>query len=267
MARVVHMIEADPNYRTVNRRAWDRLANAGSPYSVPYGPEAFLLARQTLDPQGWLPWHRLSSVLCLASGGGQQGPLFASLGLRVTVVDISPEQLARDRATAERYDLEIECVQADMLDLRELRGRSFDLVYQPVSAMYVPDVNRLYHEVAQVLNVGGLYRVVHWNPLHLQVDDDQPWDGWGYRVSRPQTPGVGISWTAREQDPDGVWTTCLHYIHPLQNLVGGLPAAGFSIRHFAEWSPEADNCPAGSLEHMGQYFPTVFALLARRRAR
>ena len=35
-------------------------------------------------------------VLCLAAGGGWHGPLFASLGAEVTVVDISGEMIERE---------------------------------------------------------------------------------------------------------------------------------------------------------------------------
>ena len=95
------------------------------------------------------------SVLCLAAGGGQQGPLFASLGLEVTVVDISPAQLETDREVAHRRGLAIETVEADMLDLSQLHGAGFDLVYQPVSALYVPDVPALDREVARTLRPGA----------------------------------------------------------------------------------------------------------------
>jgi len=111
-------------------------------------------------------------VLCLACGGGQQAALFASLGYRVTLADISPDQLQIDRAVAEEYGLKIELVEADMLDLSRLHGRQFDLVYQAVSACYVPDVQRLYREVARVIKPGGWYRVEHWNPVQLQLPDD-----------------------------------------------------------------------------------------------
>jgi SAM-dependent methyltransferase len=93
----------DATYRSVNRAGWDQLTARGSHSSRAYGPEQFAGARQLLDPAGWFPWRRLRTVLCLAAGGGQQGPLFASLGYEVTVVDLSPEQLEQDRATARRH--------------------------------------------------------------------------------------------------------------------------------------------------------------------
>jgi len=106
---------ASPTYSSVNRAGWDLLSARGSAASQAFGPEEFARARTLLDPAGWLPWRRFSKVLCLASGGGQQGPLFASLGYEVTVVDLAPEQLDRDRATARRYNLRLECVDAEKI--------------------------------------------------------------------------------------------------------------------------------------------------------
>src|SRR5215469_11301052 len=121
------------NYRTVSRDAWALLVKHGCDSSQPYGPEHFSFAKSWLDSQRWIPWKRVQSVLCLACGGGQQAPLFASLGCQVVLVDISPEQLTIDRQTAEQHGFAIECIEADMLDLSTLYGRNFDLVYQAVS--------------------------------------------------------------------------------------------------------------------------------------
>src|SRR3954464_8313284 len=112
-------------YRQVNARAWSSLAQAGEESTIPYGPAEFAHARYWLDPQRWLPWDAIRTVLCLASGGGQQGPLFASLGLEVTVLDLSPAQLATDRRTAAAYGLPLETIVGDMLDLSALHGRGF----------------------------------------------------------------------------------------------------------------------------------------------
>src|SRR5881394_3674332 len=104
-------------YREANRSGWALLSRNGSESSCPYGPQQFAQARSWLDPSGWLPWRQIRSVLCLACGGGQQGPLFASLGYDVTVVDLSPEQLHLDGLAARNFGFEIECIESDMADL------------------------------------------------------------------------------------------------------------------------------------------------------
>jgi 2-polyprenyl-3-methyl-5-hydroxy-6-metoxy-1,4-benzoquinol methylase len=70
-------------------------------------------------------------VLCLASGGGQQGPILAAAGARVTVFDNSPQQLAQDRFVARREGLTLETVEGDMRDLSVFADVSFDLIVHP----------------------------------------------------------------------------------------------------------------------------------------
>jgi SAM-dependent methyltransferase len=250
----------ESTYRSVNQAGWNQLNSADSPLSRTYGPADFARARTLLSGGQWLPWDRFRSVLCLASGGGQQGPLFASLGYEVTVVDLSPEQLDSDRATAGRYGLRLECVEADMQDLAVLRGRSFDLVYLPVASLYVPDIERCYQEVAAVTKPGGLFFSEHWNPVQMQLAGDPRWDGRAYRISERQGTGPH-PW------PPGPLAdaTCWHYIHSLDELLGGLCAAGFAIVRFGEWGQEQAGAPPGTQEHLDSYLPAHFGVLAQRQ--
>jgi SAM-dependent methyltransferase len=250
----------EATYRSVNRAGWAELNSQDTDFVRAYGPEEFAHARELLDPAGWLPWRRFETVLCLAAGGGQQGPLFASLGYQVTVVDLSPEQLARDRATAERYGLELDCVEADMQDLSALAGRSYDLVFQAVSSLYVPDIRQCYQQVAAVAKPGGLYFSEHWNPVQMQLSEDRRWDGGAYRVGL--LPGTGPHpW------PPGELTeaTCWHYIHSMGDLLGGLCDAGFVIVRFDERGQAEAGAAPGTQEHLDCYLPGHFGILARRR--
>src|SRR5690348_12552434 len=65
-----------------------------------------LIGREPVD-RSWLPTDLTGKdVLCLASGGGQQGPILAAARTRVTVFDDSPRQLGRDQMVAARGGLE-----------------------------------------------------------------------------------------------------------------------------------------------------------------
>lgn len=248
------------SYAGINSRGWDLLARRGCDSSQIAGPATLRSAQQVLDRNGWLPWNRLRRILCLAAGGGQQGPLFACLGYEVTVADLSPAQLELDRQAADRYSLVIETVLADAMDLSVLRGRIFDLVYQPVSTLYLPDVRRCYREVAGLLASGGLYWSEHWNPVEMQLDETLAWDGAAYRLSHPQ--GTGPLPAPAGTTPETA--VCWHYIHRLDDLLGGLCDAGFAIVGYAE-RPGADLAAApGTRAHLGAYAPGFFAVLARR---
>ena len=99
-----------------NRAAWDREVDSGSEWTRPVGPEVIARARAgdwsvvligyEPVPRDWFPADLAGvDVLCLASGGGQQGPVLAAAGAAVTVFDNSPQQLARDEEVAAREGL------------------------------------------------------------------------------------------------------------------------------------------------------------------
>lgn len=247
------------DYRSVNIKGWDLLSLLGDPEPVDAAT-----ARSELDPFGWIPWEEVHSVLCVGGGGGEQAPRFAVLGYEVTVVDLSDGQLERDRQLAREQGLTLECIQADMLDLSPLLGRQFDLVYQPVSACYVPDVHRLYREIAGATRPGGHYKVEHWSPSHLQVVNDS-WDGTAYRVDRPASAEEPLQWRSGE-----TWSkeraTCLHYGHTLDSLIGGLCDAGFDIVGFREPDLGDPDAEPNTDAHFAAYFPAYFHILARRRS-
>ncbi len=126
-----------------NREAWDREVERQNKWTVPVGRDVIEAARRGRwevvltetkpVPMAWFPDLEGADVLCLASGGGQQAPVFAAAGARVTVFDNSPAQLAQDRLVAERESLELRTVQGDMRDLSAFADGSFDLVFHPVS--------------------------------------------------------------------------------------------------------------------------------------
>jgi len=253
------------NYRAVNRLGWSRLAEQGCDSSQPYGRKEFSHARYWLDPDGWIDWSEVRNVLCLAAGGGQQAPMFATLDCCVVSADLCPDQLDRDREAAHSYGLEIECVEADMLDLSALHGRDFDLVYQAISACYVPDVRRLYEQVARVLRPGGYYRVEHWNPVSMQLADNPKWTGRGYELVRPYVSGQLHVW--RDAGGDNfVSTECWHFLHSLDDLIGGLCNAGFQILRFGERGQADQTARPGTAAHI-QAFVNPFISLYARKAR
>ena len=251
------------DYKEVNRAGWKQLVEHGCEWTRPYGPEEFSEAREILAPDGWIPWEEISSVLCLGGGGGQQGPLFASLGYQVTVLDISPDQLKKDREVSDKYGLNVETIESDMLDLSRLYGRGFDLVYQPVSAVYVPDVRKMYREITKVIRPRAYYYLKHWNPIYIQIPEFDEWDGQAYRIIHPQRSGKPIPQTTWRLEEKEVPIITLQYIHSLHDLIGGICDVGFVIKKFAE-PPEGDlTAPPGTLAHLAAYLPSSFVIFAR----
>ena len=80
-----------------NIERWKALTKANALFTRPYLNLDAASARAKIDPEGRLGEITGKDVLCLAGGGGQQSAAFALLGANVTVVDLSEEQLHRDR--------------------------------------------------------------------------------------------------------------------------------------------------------------------------
>ncbi|MCX6345054.1 MAG: class I SAM-dependent methyltransferase [Armatimonadetes bacterium] len=187
-------------------------------------------------PRSMLVDVKDKKVLCLASGGGQQSPVFGLLGAHVTVLDISAGQLHGDKVAAEHYGYEAKLVKGDMRDLSSFADGEFDIVYQPISICFVPDVSEVYREVYRVLRPSGSYAVAHVNPSTYPtsfVGGQNGWDGIGYRIAEIYKSGpILMSPDGRENmlvgEPTG------EYRHVLHSIFGKLLELGFIIREVIE---------------------------------
>lgn len=196
-------------------------------------------------------------VLCLASGGGQQSAVFGLLGANVTVIDIAEGQLEGDKKAAAHYGYKIKTIQGDMNDLSTLKDDSFNLVYQAPSMGYIPDVKKVYSEVARVLRSGGLYRADALNP-QSQFIDESSWDGKGYRISVPYT-------VKEKQISEN--KNVIEYRHYLSEIFNGLIECGFVIKRVEEMPRglyQSKKDKPGSWGHSLLYISGLFAILAKK---
>ena len=224
--------------RDYNRRAWNRQVEQGNIWTVPVSPEQVAAARRgewgllltpvIPVPRDWYPPLDGADVLCLASGGGQQGPILAAAGARVTVFDNSPAQLRRDRDVAEREGLQITLVEGDMRDLSVFADQSFDLVFHPVSNIFVPDVLPVWREAYRVLRPGGVLLAGFNNPLTYLFDFDA-FDQ-GRLVIKNKLPYSDLTHlTPEEMEKHTQAGLPLEWSHSLDEQIGGQLAAGFVL--------------------------------------
>ncbi len=225
--------------------AWDAQAEAADIWSRPVDAEAVARARTddwsiilTPDkpvPRSWFPKTMAGQrVLGLAASGGQQAPVLAAAGAEVTVLDLSAGQLARDREVAEREGLSIRLEQGDMADLSRFPDAGFDLVVNPCSVCFVPDVRPVWREAARVLKPGGRLMTGILNPLYFLFDHDKP--GAEALVARRALPFFGDGPAYREAaDAAG---EAYEFSHTLSDLLGGALDAGFVLTAMYEdsWS-------------------------------
>ena len=254
------------NIRDYNRRARDRQVESGNRWTVPVGPEVTADARRgewsvvltptKPVPRDWFPPLAELDVLCLASGGGQQGPVLAAAGARVTVFDNSPRQLARDRQVADRDGLAIRTVEGDMRDLSVFPDESFGLVFHPCSNCFIPDVLPVWREAFRVLSPGGVLLAGFINPVYFIFDDAAATDR-GELVVRHAIPYSDLASLTEEErrrytDKDEP----LSFGHSLDDQIGGQLRAGFVLTGLFE-----DRMPDHPLE---RYLPATIATRAIR---
>ena len=225
--------------RGYNQEAWDRQVESGNEWTVPVGAEVIeaarrgewevLLTETKPVPRAWFPEMRGAEVLCLASGGGQQAPVFAAAGASVIVLDNSPRQLDQDRHVARRESLDLGTVAGDMRDLSIFADDSLDLVFHPVSNLFVPEVLPVWREAFRVLRSGGVLLAGFLNPA-VYVFDLNLADNTGelrVRYELPFAAATSLSekelkrWVERG-DP-------LEFSHTLEDQIGGQTDAGFLI--------------------------------------
>jgi SAM-dependent methyltransferase len=248
-----------------NRRTWDRQVERCNPWTVPVSREAVARARNgdwsivltptKPVPSAWFPPLVGMDVLCLASGGGQQGPILAAAGAIVTVFDNSPAQLAQDRLVAERDELVIETVQGDMADLTVFPDCRFDLIVHPVSNVFVPDVKPAWREAFRVLKPGGVLLSGFMNPVHYLFDFFALERG-EFRVAHRIPYSDHESLTDEERARLAEQHAPLEFGHTLADQIGGQIAAGFALTGFYE-----DIDPDTIL---GKHIPSYIATKAKK---
>lgn len=221
------------------RRAWDRQVRLGNEWTRPVGPEAIeaarrgrwavLLTEQKSVPREWFPAEMQGlDVLCLASGGGQQGPTFAAAGARVTVLDNSPAQLAQDAAVAEREGLDLRTFEGDMADLSAFADESFDLVFHPVSNVFAPAVRPVWREAFRVLRRGGLLLAGFNNPAMYIFDlEDERQDRLEVKYTLPYSEVESLNDEERARLLAA--GRALEFSHTLEDQLGGQLDAGFRL--------------------------------------
>ncbi len=252
----------------LNKAAWDAAVDEGSnpfTHAVPAtevaaarsGEWVIRLSDRKPVPTDWFPPLQNCRVLCLASGGGQQGPILAAAGATVTVVDMSRRQLDQDADVARRDGLEMTLLEGDMADLSRLGTGSFDLVVNPPSTLFVPELAPIFAECRRMLAPGGVLIMGFMNPDEFVFDHDVLDREGTFVVSYP-LPYVEIETLSAAELSRRIHARAMfHFSHTMEAQLGGLLRAGFVVTGFYEdRRSDEDGNP---IRH---YMPSVFVVRA-----
>lgn len=235
-------------YQDINAQVIDRWVEEGWEWGVPISHEEFERAKNGCwnvvltptkpVPHSWFGDLKGKKVLGLASGGGQQMPIFAALGAECTILDYSPRQLESERLVAQREGYNIRIIRADMTKPLPFGDEEFDLIFHPVSNCYVEQVKPIFRECFRILKHGGIFLAGLGNEVNYLVDEDEQ----SIIYSMPFNPLVHEDQQKMLEDTD----SGMQFSHTLEEQIGGQLEAGLVLTHLF-----SDTNGEGRLHEMG----------------
>jgi ubiquinone/menaquinone biosynthesis C-methylase UbiE len=245
-----------------NKKRWEALVQAKALFTRPWLGLNAASARERLDRCGLLGDLNGKKVLCLAGGGGQQSAAFALLGAKVSVLDISDGQLAKDCEAAAQYGVEVSTHQGDMRELSAFEDNVFDIVWHPYALNFIPDCRVVFKEVGRILRPKGLYHFMAANPFAAGMGTND-WNGDGYVIRRKYIEEDEIkyddqSWVFQDAPKTvGEISSPLEYRQTLGRILNGLIENNFVVFKMLEWAGHDQNLNAevGDWEHFTSYLP------------
>ena len=239
-------------YVDINAKAIDRWIEEGWEWGIPVSHEVFdaakngewdvLLTPTKPVPHEWfLPFLKAgrldkTKLLGLASGGGQQMPVFSALGASCTVLDYSDRQLESERLVAKREGYDIDIVKADMTKRLPFSNNSFDVIFHPVSNSYIEDVYHVWNECFRVLKSGGILLAGMENGFNFIVNDftARPMV---IENKLPYNPLKNQEQMKHTLDEDG----SVQFSHTFEEQIGGQLKAGFVLTDvYEDFDNDAD---------------------------
>ena len=258
--KVVEAIEkSQQSYQDINADTIDRWIREGWEWGKPISHECFdraknrnwdvLLTPTKPVPHEWLGELKGKRILGLASGGGQQMPVFAALGAICTVLDYSPLQLESERMVAGREGYDIRIIRGDMTKRLPFEDGEFDIIFHPVSNCYVEDVRPIWKECFRVLKPGGRLLSGTDHYINYIVDSEEN------RIinSLPFNPLRNPDQRKQLEAEDAG----MQFSHSLEEQIGGQLEAGFRLIALYE-----DTNGEGRLHEMN--IPTFLAMLSMK---
>ena len=192
---------------------------------------------------------RGKKLLGLASGGGQQMPVFAALGAACTVLDYSRRQTESEQMVSEREGYPIRIIRGDMTKPLPFEDEEFDLIFHPVSNCYVEDVRPIWKECYRVLKKGGILLAGTSHYMDYIVDNEETM----IVNALPFNPLKNPEQMKQLQEAEAG----VQFSHSLEEQIGGQLDAGFRLLSLYE-----DTNAEGRLSELG--IPSYLAMRSKK---
>ena len=217
-------------YQDINSKTIDRWCDEGWEWGQPISHETYmdavngkwdvLLTPTKPVPHDWFLPFKGCKILGLASGGGQQMPIFAALGAEVTVLDYSERQLEKEVMMSKKEGYNIRIVRADMTEKLPFEDGEFDLIFNPVSFVYVEDIEPIFKECYRILRPNGVLLCGLDNGVNFISNNEDVIEN-----QFPFNPLKNKNQYKMLQDDD-----CgIQFSHNMEENIGGQLKAGFTL--------------------------------------
>ena len=224
------------NYREINSEVIDSWCEEGWIWGQPISHETYekalngewdvYLTPTKPVPHEWFGDLKGKKLLGLASGGGQQIPIFSALGARCTVLDYSARQCEIEEAVARREGYDVTVVRADMTKRLPFDDKSFDLIFHPVSNCYVEEVLPIFRECCRVLKKGGIFLGGYDIGINYLFDSREETLVHSLPYNPLKDPRL---YEESMKNNDGI-----QFSHTVEEQIGGQLQAGFRLTHLYE---------------------------------
>lgn len=219
------------SYQDINKETIDRWVEEGWEWGKSISHEDYIKAKNgewkvfltptVAVPIDWLGDLKRKKILGLASGGGQQMPIFNALGAICSVIDYSSKQIESEYNVAKREGYIIEAIEGDMTKKLPFDDDTFDIVFHPVSNCYVEDVQHIFNEAYRVLKKGGIFLAGLNNEINYIVDQNEREIVWKMPFNPLQDEKVK-EFMVKEN-------AGMQFSHDMTEQIGGQLKAGFTL--------------------------------------
>ncbi len=224
------------NYQDINSKTIDGWCKEGWQWGQPVDHETYARALRgdwdvyltptKIVPHEWFGELRGKRLLGLASGGGQQIPIFSALGAQCTVLDYSAQQCESERMVAAREGYDVEIIQGDMTKRLPFEDETFDIIFHPVSNCYIEEVRPVFRECFRVLKKGGVLLSGLDNGINFIFGEDETTVQYKLPFNPLKDPKL------YEDSVKNDWG--IQFSHTIEEQIGGQLEAGFRLTHIYE---------------------------------
>lgn len=219
------------SYQDINKETIDKWIEEGWEWAKSISHEEYidakngnwnvLLTPTVPVPHEWIGNIKDKKILGLASGGGQQMPIFNALGAKCSVIDYSSKQIESEYKVAKREGYTIEAIEGDMSKKLPFNDETFDIVFHPVSNCYVEDVQHIFNEAYRVLKKGGTFLAGLNNEINYIVDQNEKEIVWKMPFN-PLKDEKAKEFMVKEN-------AGMQFSHNMTEQIGGQLKAGFTL--------------------------------------